>query len=150
MDLNSNLISFSLQNNNNNTSPFGQAFTFGIPTAATTSPPRFSFGNSPQKNTSSEPKNVPPPTTKISDSSTSVAEQPAAIKNQEQDDAETPDTMAQQSLILKKINSTLRDPKALVVDREDPNSPLYAMSSFEELPLKPDLLKGSLLLFFVL
>jgi hypothetical protein len=43
----------------------------------------------------------------------------------------------------KKVNTKLRDPNTLVVDRTDPTSPLYSLKSFQELNLKPDLLKGN-------
>ena len=58
---------------------------------------------------------------------------------------EVPLSLAATSLLEKKINTILCDPKDLVVDRSDPSSPLYSLKSFQDLNLKPDLLKGNFL-----
>jgi ATP-dependent RNA helicase DDX19/DBP5 len=80
-------------------------------------------------------------TKKLSDPPTPTSEQSSA-NNQEQEETDTPASITDRSLVAKKVNTTLRDPSALVVDRGDPNSPLYSLTSFEELQIKPDLLKG--------
>ena len=79
---------------------------------------------------------------KNSDPPTPISEQSSAI-HQAEDESEVPETSANASLLAKKTNTKLRDSHALVVDRSDPTSPLYSLKSFEELNLKPDLLKGS-------
>ena len=39
-------------------------------------------------------------------------------------------------------SATLRDLNRVVVDRNDPNSRLHPLKTFQELNLKPELLKG--------
>ncbi|CAF3695126.1 unnamed protein product [Adineta steineri] len=85
-------------------------------------------------NMSSGPKTSSSPTTPI-------AQQPS-LSNQEQEENDTPASLAECSLISKMINKTLRDPTNVVIDRSDPLSPLYSTKSFEQLNLNPDLLKG--------
>ncbi|CAF1360075.1 unnamed protein product [Rotaria sordida] len=78
---------------------------------------------------------------KSSDPSTPISQQ-SSFPNQEQETSDVPASLADISLLEKKINTKLRDPGALIVDRNDPTSPLYSLKSFQELNLKPDLLKG--------
>ncbi|CAF4235406.1 unnamed protein product, partial [Adineta steineri] len=85
-------------------------------------------------NMSSGPKTSSSPTTPI-------AQQPS-LSNQEQEENDTPASLAECSLISKMVNKTLRDPTNVVIDRSDPLSPLYSTKSFEQLNLNPDLLKG--------
>jgi ATP-dependent RNA helicase DDX19/DBP5 len=80
-------------------------------------------------------------TKKLSDPPTSTSEQSSA-NNQEQEETDAPTSIAERSLMAKKLHTTLRDSNALVVDRSDPNSPLYSLTSFQELKLKPELLNG--------
>lgn len=80
---------------------------------------------------------------KISDPPTPVSEQSSSF-NQEQEQTDAPDTLAADSLLAKKVHKGLRDPQALVVDRSDPNSPLFSLTTFEQLNLNPELLKGKL------
>lgn len=58
------------------------------------------------------------------------------------DETEVPLTAAQRSQIDKKVNTKLRDVKGVVVDRDDPTSPLFSVKTFEELQLDANLLKG--------
>jgi hypothetical protein len=100
--------------------------------------------NSPKQTSATyEPSRFTPNTVfkKLSDPPTPISEQSSSF-NQEQEESDTPASLAHDSLLLKKINTTLHDPNALVVDRSDPNSPLYSLATFEQLNLKPDLLKG--------
>ncbi len=78
---------------------------------------------------------------KLSDPPTPISEQ-SSIVNQEQEESDVPASFEENSLVSKKVNTTLRDSNAYVVDRSDPNSPLYSLTTFQELNLKPDLLKG--------
>jgi ATP-dependent RNA helicase DDX19/DBP5 len=78
---------------------------------------------------------------KLSDPPTPVSEQSSSL-HQDEEESDTPASLAENSLLSKQINTTLRDSSASAVDRTDPNSPLYSLKSFEELNLKPDLLKG--------
>ncbi len=80
-------------------------------------------------------------TKKLSDPPTPTSEQSSA-HHEEQEEVDTPAAFANRALAAKMANTKLRDPSILVVDRSDPNSPLYSLSSFEDLNLKPDLLKG--------
>ena len=59
--------------------------------------------------------------------------------DQEED---VPLTAVQQPHLQKKINTKLRDTGGYVIDRDDPNSPLFSSKSFEELKIQPELLKG--------
>jgi hypothetical protein len=79
---------------------------------------------------------------KSSDPPTPTPQQPSP-PGQEQEESDAPASLADQSLMAKKMNTKLRDPSNLVVDRSDPMSPLYSLKSFEELNLKRDLLKGN-------
>jgi hypothetical protein len=78
---------------------------------------------------------------KLSDPPTPISEQ-SSPPNQEQEEADAPSSLAEDSLLLKKINTTLQDSDTFVVDRSDQNSPLHSTKTFQELNLKPDLLKG--------
>uniref|UniRef100_A0A8C5E9L9 RNA helicase n=1 Tax=Gouania willdenowi TaxID=441366 RepID=A0A8C5E9L9_GOUWI len=65
------------------------------------------------------------------------------VKSQESEDAGTKPDLAQQSLLNKLIRRTLVENRnQVVVLQADPTSPLYSVKSFEELRLKPDLLRG--------
>ena len=58
---------------------------------------------------------------------------------------ESPDVIsaAEKSFLQKIIRKGLVENKNdIEVQRKDPNSPLYSVKSFEELHLKPELLKG--------
>ncbi len=77
---------------------------------------------------------------KLSDPPTPTSEQSSAL-NQEQEETDAPTSIAERSLMAKKHHTTLRD-NAFVIDRSDPNSPLYSLTSFQELKLKPELLNG--------
>ena len=48
------------------------------------------------------------------------------------------------SLLNKKVQTELYELKndTVEVQRKDPNSPLYSVRSFEEMHLKPEILKG--------
>ncbi|CAF1421038.1 unnamed protein product [Adineta ricciae] len=70
---------------------------------------------------------------------TSIAQHPQAV---DQDDDNLAASIAESSLLSKMVNTKLRDTTDVVVDRSDPTSPLYSTKSFEELKLKPELLKG--------
>lgn len=60
-----------------------------------------------------------------------------------QDDDETPDTAADASLLIKVLrNKLVQNKNEVEVQRNDPNSPLHSVKSFEELPLSEQLLKG--------
>ena len=76
-----------------------------------------------------------------SDPPTPTSEQTSHIQPGEEE-SDAPVSSADASLLAKKTNTRLRDSQALVVDRSDPTSPLYSLKSFEDLNLKPDLLKG--------
>ena len=78
---------------------------------------------------------------RFSDPPAPTSEQSSA-NNDEQKETDTPANMAERSATLKKLNTILQDPNKFVVDRNDPNCPLYSLTSFEELNLKPNLLKG--------
>ena len=78
---------------------------------------------------------------KLSDPPTPTSEQSSG-NHEEPEEADTAASQANRSLAAKMTNTKLRDPTALVVDRNDPNSPLYSLTSFEELKLRPELLKG--------
>ncbi|CAF5154226.1 unnamed protein product, partial [Rotaria sp. Silwood1] len=60
----------------------------------------------------------------------------------EQEATDLPASLADISLLEKKIHTKLVDSSALVIDRSDPTSPLYSLKSFQDLNLKPELLKG--------
>ena len=83
-----------------------------------------------------------PPSKKSSDPPTPIS-QPISPPNQEQEEPDARASLADDSLMAKKVNTKLRDPNNLVVDRRDPTSPLYSLKSFQELNLKPELLKGN-------
>lgn len=60
-------------------------------------------------------------------------------------DEETPDSIspAEKSLLQKIIRKGLvQNKNDIEIQRKDPNSPLYSVKSFDELHLKPELLKG--------
>ena len=73
---------------------------------------------------------------------TSIAQQPQAV-DKDQDDDNPAVSIAESSLLSKMVNTKLRDTADVVIDRSDPTSPLYSTKSFEELKLKPELLKGN-------
>ncbi|CAF1638800.1 unnamed protein product [Adineta ricciae] len=72
---------------------------------------------------------------------TCIAQQPQAV-DQDQDDDNPAVSIAESSFLSKMVNTKLRDTTDVVIDRSDPTSPLYSTKSFEELKLKPELLKG--------
>ncbi|CAF3493664.1 unnamed protein product [Rotaria sp. Silwood1] len=78
---------------------------------------------------------------KLSDPSTPISQQ-SGFPNQEQEATDLPASLADISLLEKKIRTKLVDSSALVIDRSDPTSPLYSLKSFQDLNLKPELLKG--------
>ncbi|CAF0820639.1 unnamed protein product [Didymodactylos carnosus] len=61
----------------------------------------------------------------------------------EKDDTQA--SPAEDALVRKYVNTTLRDQSGVrvEVERLDPNSPLYSIKSFQDLNLKPELLKGA-------
>ncbi|XP_043917736.1 ATP-dependent RNA helicase DDX19B-like isoform X1 [Protopterus annectens] len=64
-------------------------------------------------------------------------------ENSEKEDDDDKEDKAAQSLLNKLLHSNLVQTKTPVeVLQKDPNSPLYSVKSFEELRLKPQLLKG--------
>ncbi|CAF3303617.1 unnamed protein product [Rotaria socialis] len=85
--------------------------------------------------------NMPAVSRKPPSPTTPIAQQPSFL-NQEQEAPDLPMSLADASKLGKMLNTTLRDSSALVVDRNDPKSPLYSLKSFEELDLKSELLKG--------
>jgi hypothetical protein len=87
---------------------------------------------------SSTPNN----TTILPDLLTSISEQ-SSLVNEEQEESDTLASLGTDSLLSKKINTILRDSEGFFLDRSDPNSPLYSITKFEELNLKPNLLKGN-------
>ena len=56
---------------------------------------------------------------KLSDPPTPISEQ-SSFPNQDQEETDTPASLAENSLLAKKIHSKLLDQSALVVDRSDP------------------------------
>ncbi|CAF3840549.1 unnamed protein product [Rotaria sp. Silwood1] len=78
---------------------------------------------------------------KLSDPSTPISQQ-SGFPNQEQEATDLPASLADISLLEKKIRTKLVDSSALVIDRSDPTSPLYSLKSFQDFNLKPELLKG--------
>jgi hypothetical protein len=78
---------------------------------------------------------------RLSDPPTPTSEQSSG-PNQDQEEVDTPASLAEISLLSKKLNTTLRDLNTFIVDRSDVNSPLHPLASFEQLNLKPELLKG--------
>uniref|UniRef100_A0A646QG28 RNA helicase n=1 Tax=Hemiscolopendra marginata TaxID=943146 RepID=A0A646QG28_9MYRI len=63
------------------------------------------------------------------------------INEEENEEQEVP--AAESSLIRKILRSTLvQSTHDIEIQRKDPNSPLYSVKSFEELHLRPNLLKG--------
>ncbi|CAF2230180.1 unnamed protein product [Rotaria magnacalcarata] len=85
--------------------------------------------------------NMPAISRKPPSPTTPVSQQPSFL-NQEKEAPDLPMSLADASKLDKMLNTTLRDSNALVVDRNDPKSPLYSLKSFEELNLKSELLKG--------
>ncbi|CAF5092937.1 unnamed protein product, partial [Rotaria sp. Silwood1] len=81
---------------------------------------------------------------KLSDPSTPIS-QHSGFPNQEQEATDLPASLADISLLEKKIRTKLVDSSALVIDRSDPTSPLYSLKSFQDFNLKPELLKGNFL-----
>lgn len=78
---------------------------------------------------------------KLSDPLTPVSEQSSSF-NQGQEEADVHPSPAADSELAKKIHTKLHDPNTVVVDRSDPNSPLFSLTTFQQLNLHPDLLKG--------
>ncbi|UJR26581.1 hypothetical protein I4U23_007901 [Adineta vaga] len=76
----------------------------------------------------------------------SVAQIPAShqpkFSNQDQNEGDGFVELVESSLLAKKVNTKLQDSSDLTIDRSDPTSPLYSTKTFEELNLKPDLLRG--------
>lgn len=66
------------------------------------------------------------------------------VKNEETGDADEPKISAAEASLMKKIlrSKLIESTHDVEVQRNDPNSPLYSVKSFEELNLNPDLLKG--------
>ncbi|XP_038061042.1 ATP-dependent RNA helicase DDX19A-like isoform X2 [Patiria miniata] len=64
--------------------------------------------------------------------------------NKEESEEDVAKAVADASLLNKALHNKLLDisETQLEVQQKDPNSPLYSVKSFEELHLKPDLLKG--------
>lgn len=90
--------------------------------------------NEPVKTTpTGPPGSAPPPTAAAKPDSQSSAV----------DDADKETSTAEASLLTKLIRTKLVDNKNDVeIQRADPTSPLYSVKSFEELRLRPNLLKG--------
>ncbi|CAF1307022.1 unnamed protein product [Rotaria sp. Silwood1] len=78
---------------------------------------------------------------KLSDPSTFISQR-SSLLNSVQEIVDAPVPLTEKSLLEKKLNTKLRDSNGLVVVRSDSSSPLFSLKSFEELKLKPDLLKG--------
>lgn len=97
-----------------------------------------SFTFAPSKSTPGQASTI---SNRVSDPPTPPAEQSSG-GNQDEEEGNIPKTMEERSLLSKKLNTTLRDLNAVVVDRNDPNSPLHPLKTFQELNLKPELLKG--------
>ncbi|CAF1300931.1 unnamed protein product [Rotaria sp. Silwood1] len=85
--------------------------------------------------------NISTSSRKPSDPATPISQQ-SSFPNQEQEATDLPASLADISLLEKKIHTKLVDSSALVIDRSDPTSPLYSLKSFQDLNLKPELLKG--------
>lgn len=65
------------------------------------------------------------------------------LNNCAEDEEDSPLRLEEISLMNKAINKGLIESKAMVeIERENPNSPLYSVKSFEELNIQPQLLKG--------
>lgn len=134
----SNIPRFSFGNLPPNTMP---NFSFNSPTgtAGPVQQPVGSFTFTPSKST---PGQASPISNRVSDPPTPTAEQSMGVNQQEEEETNVPKSMEERSLLSKKLNTTLRDLNAVVVDRNDPNSPLHPLKTFQELNLKPELLKG--------
>ena len=81
---------------------------------------------------------------RLSDPPTPTSEQSSGANQNEEEEEGTnvPRSMEERSMLSKKLNTALRDLNAGVVDRNDPNSPLHPLKTFQELNLKSELLKG--------
>jgi len=149
-------------------------FTFNLPTSNPQVRPSFTFTSSTQKqetpnNKQPSPASLPLVSTnnpkerptanettpnngirgsqKLSDPPTPISQQ-SSFPSDDQEENDTPASLAENSLLKKKLNTKLFDSADLVVDRSDPSSPLYSLKSFQELNLKPDLLKGNSTKFY--
>lgn len=105
------------------------------PSVKTTPPP--SHIAAPTQSSTKQMTSIQPP------NATTPLAQHASATNQEQEETDVPLSLAEMKLLEKKVNTKLRDSGTLVVDRNDPTSPLHSLKSFEELKLKPELLKGN-------
>jgi NAD dependent epimerase/dehydratase family enzyme len=80
---------------------------------------------------------------KKSENNGSSTPQQAGQLNANQDDIDVVHTLADESLFAKKTRMKLHDSNNLVVDRTDQTSPLFSAKSFNDLNLKPEILKGN-------
>ncbi|XP_013779903.1 ATP-dependent RNA helicase DDX19A-like [Limulus polyphemus] len=76
--------------------------------------------------------------------STNSSDANNVVRNEGTGDAEEPEISAAEASLMKKIlrSKLIESTYDVEVQRNDPNSPLYSVKSFEELNLNPDLLKG--------
>ena len=96
---------------------------------------------SPPNTSKSTPGQASAISNRVSDPPTPTAEESSGV-DLDEDEGNIPKNMEERSLLSKKLNTTLRDLNAVVVDRNDPNSPLHPLKTFQDLNLKPELLKG--------
>jgi hypothetical protein len=110
-----------------------------LPLTAVNSPRQASSTNEVVK---SSPNITPTLSKRVSGPLTPISEEPGSL-NQEQEESDDPVSLADNSLLAKRVNTRLKDSHAVAVDRSDPNSPLHVVKSFQDFNLKPDLLKGN-------
>ena len=103
-----------------------------------------SWSNSSMRNIQNNPSTIPKSSANIS---STIYDNPSRSSQE----SEAPDDQispADISLTNKMTRTKLFEPDKVIVDRSDPSSPLYSLKSFEEMNLKPDLLKGKFLINF--
>ena len=95
--------------------------------------------NEPRKSTQNNTRAV---SQRLSDPPTPTSQQPSP-PGQEPEEPDDVVSLTEQTILLKKVNTQLRDPKNVTIDRSDPTSPLYSLKAFQGLNLHADLLKGN-------